>query len=548
MKKKLPALILALSIVSTLSLPACKGTPEDSSSTAKSKTKNEENKIAVTEEAEIFDGYAALSESTAVYDCILSSPMDDFAYNSLSEEEYAHIEENGFKNPVTSPLSTFSSDVDTAAYSNVRRFILDGSLPPKDAVRTEEIINYFDYDLPSPTDGTPFSVTTELHTCPWNENNLLLMLAVKGEDLSESRKVPQNLVFLIDTSGSMHQDNRLPLVQKSMGLLLENLDSEDTVTIITYAGSSGYALTPTKVREKDKILDAVNSLSASGSTNGSEGIRLAYESALDNKTDGNNRIILCTDGDFNMGITDSTELEELIAEKRELGIYLTVLGFGMGNYKDSRMEILADKGNGNYAYIDSLMEAKRVLSDKLTGTLYTIADDVKFQAEFNPKKVKSYRLLGYENRHLEAEDFENDKKDAGEVGAGHTLIVLYEIEPGDATKDSTLKYQNATDIDDLLAFRIRYKMPGEEKSLLIEQNISENVAPSVSENFALAASAAELSLILKDSDFKANASFKSILENAKIASAGNDPFGIKAEYLQITMLAEHLYKTDDNNR
>ena len=211
----------------------------------------------------------------------------------------------------------------------------------------------------------------------------------------------------------MHQDNRLPLVQKSMGLLLENLDSEDTVTIITYAGSSGYALTPTKVREKDKITDAINSLSASGSTNGSEGIRLAYEAALDNKTDGNNRIILCTDGDFNMGITDNTELEELIEEKRELGIYLTVLGFGMGNYKDSRMEILADKGNGNYAYIDSLMEAKRVLSDKLTGTLYTIADDVKFQAEFNPKKVKSYRLLGYENRHLEAEDFENDKKMQG---------------------------------------------------------------------------------------------------------------------------------------
>lgn len=545
MKNKLPALILSLSIVSTLSLPACGDYSEESSSTKKSRPAEDEYDFSeeyITTDTEAYD--IALDNS---YDALCRYPTETIDYNSLSEEEYAHVDENVFKNPVTSPISTFSSDVDTASYSNVRRFILDGSLPPKDAVRTEEIINYFDYDLPTPTDGTPFSVTTELHTCPWNENNLLLMIALKGEDLSESKKAPQNLVFLIDTSGSMEQSNRLPLIQDSFGLLLENLSPDDTVTIITYAGSSGYALRPTKAKEKEKIMKAINSLSAEGGTNGSEGIRLAYEAALYNKVDGNNRIILCTDGDFNMGITNSTELEELIEEKRELGIYLTVLGFGMGNYKDATVEALADKGNGNYAYIDSLLEAKRVLSDRLTGTLYTIADDVKFQAEFNPKKVKSYRLLGYENRHLEAEDFENDKKDAGEVGAGHTLIVLYEIEPGDATKDSTLKYQNATDIDDLLAFRIRYKLPGEEESLLIEQNIIENPSPSVSENFALAASAAELSLILKDSKFKSDASFASVLNNAITGTKGDDPLGIKSEYLQIVMLADHLYNTKGEN-
>ncbi len=469
-----------------------------------------------------------------------------FDYNSLSEEEYESIEESGFKNPVTSPLSTFSSDVDTASYSNIRRFIMDGTLPPSDAVRTEEIINYFDYDLPTPSDGTPFSVTAELNKCPWNESNLLLMLAIKGEDLSENKKTPQNLVFLIDTSGSMHQDNRLPLVQKSFEILLDELAPSDTVTIITYAGSSGYALKPTKVKDKEKIIDAVNSLKAYGSTNGEAGIRLAYDAALDNKVEGNNRIILCTDGDFNVGMSDNESLEKLIEEKRELGIYLTVLGFGMGNYKDSRMETLADKGNGNYAYIDSLMEAKRVLSDRLTGTLYTIADDVKFQAEFNPKMVKSYRLLGYENRHLETEDFENDKKDAGEVGCGHTLVVLYEIEPGDATENAQLKYQSVKHKGDLLTFRIRYKSPGEDDSKLIEYVIDKPGKSVISENFALAASAAELSLLLKNSEFKADASFESVIKNAEKASKGNDPFGIRAEFKQMASLAKILYKSYQN--
>ncbi|MBQ2941346.1 MAG: von Willebrand factor type A domain-containing protein [Clostridia bacterium] len=529
MKKKLFALILIC--VSLFSLAGCKAPEVIGIHEAEDDGENYLSADYVVGEAKEM---ASATENSRAYF------TDSFDYNSLSEEEYESADESIFKNPVTSPLSTFSADVDTASYSVIRRFILDGNLPPADAVRTEEIINYFDYDLPLPSDGTPFSVTTELHNCPWNKDNLLLMLALKGEEITE--KVPQNLVFLIDTSGSMHQDNRLPLIKKSIGILLDKLSADDTITIVTYAGSSGYALKPTKVKHRGKIIDAVNSLEAFGSTNGEAGIRLAYEAALENKVNGNNRIILCTDGDFNVGMTDNKELEALIEEKRELGIYLTVLGFGMGNYKDARMETLADKGNGNYAYIDSLMEAKRVLSDKLTGTLYTIADDVKFQAEFNPKKVKSYRLIGYDNRLLETEDFENDKKDAGEVGSGHTLVVLYEIVPGDATENASLQYQSVVDKGDLLTFRIRYKSPGEDKSKLSEFVIKESLSLNKSENFALAASGAELSLILKNSEFKGSASFESVIENARLAKKGKDSFGIRSEFLQVAELCRILYE------
>lgn len=531
MKKKLSALLLTT--LAFLSLAGCKA-PEV---IGIHETEDDGEHFITADYAEgEAKEKASATENSSVY-------MNSFDYNSLSEEEYENVDESGFKNPVTSPLSTFSADVDTASYSNIRRYILRGELPPPDAVRTEEIINYFDYDLPSPTGETPFSVTTELHSCPWNKDNLLLMLAVKGEEIT--KKVPQNLVFLIDTSGSMHQDNRLPLIQKSISLLLDKLDDDDKITIVTYAGSSGILLSPTKAKEKEKIMDAVNSLEAIGSTNGEAGIRLAYDAALDNKVNGNNRIILCTDGDFNLGITDNVRLEGLIEEKRELGIYLTVLGFGMGNYKDSKMETLADKGNGNYYYIDSLMEAKRVLSDKLTGTLYTIADDVKFQAEFNPKKVKSYRLIGYDNRLLETEDFDDDKKDAGEVGSGHTLVVLYEIEPGDATENANLKYQSVIDKGDLLTFRIRWKNPGEDESKLSEYIINKKLSLKPSKNFALASSGAELSLLLKNSEYKENASFESVIENAKLAAKADDPFGIRAEFLQIAELAAILYESND---
>ncbi len=477
---------------------------------------------------------------------IAFSPTPGWDYNSMDDEEYTAEGENIFKDPSLSPLSTFSADVDTAAYSTMRRYILGGQLPPKSAVRSEELINYFDYTLPTPDDKVPFSVTSELHECPWNPSNKLLMLALRGADLNETEKQPSNLVFLIDTSGSMFQSNRLPLVQKSMSLMLEKLDASDTISIVTYAGSTSVALDPTPASEKEKILNVINNLRAAGSTAGSAGIELAYQAAEKSKIDGNNRIILCTDGDFNVGITDNSELENLIAEKRASGIYLTVLGFGMGNYKDNRMEMLADKGNGNYAYIDNLKEAKRVLVDNLPKTLYSIADDVKFQAEFNPQTVAQYRLIGYENRKLENEDFINDAKDAGEVGAGHTVVVLYEITPQTGDVQSALKYQNAGENKaDLLTLKIRYKNPGESESQLVEKVISTINSDKESDNFKLASAAAEFSLLLRDSEFKSQASFENVITRTRSVASENDKFGINGEFVQLVDLANYIAKSDN---
>lgn len=462
-------------------------------------------------------------------------------YNLLDAEEYNSNGENIFKNPLLSPLSTFAADVDTAAYSNMRRYILGGQLPPAEAVRSEEIINYFDYDLPTPDDGVPFSVTGELQKCPWNSSNRLLMLALRGEDINVAERKPSNLVFLIDTSGSMFQANRLPLVQKSMSMMLEELNGTDTVTIVTYAGSTRVALEPTPAENKEKILSVINNLRAYGSTAGSAGIELAYKAAEENLIDGNNRIILCTDGDFNVGITDNDELETLISEKREKGIYLTVLGFGMGNYKDSRMEMLADCGNGNYAYIDNLKEAKRVLVDNLPKTLYSIADDVKFQAEFNPRTVAQYRLIGYENRHLENEDFDNDAKDAGEVGAGHTVVVLYEIVPKEGDAGDGLEYQTiGENTEDLMTLKIRWKMPGETESKLVQTVVKAEISSAVSNNFKLASAAAEFSMLLKNSEFKADSSYENVVERAADAASEYDPFGIRGEFVQLADLAKYL--------
>ena len=344
-----------------------------------------------------------------------SIPVYNYGYGWPNTEEYTAEEENVFKNAKTSPLSTFSIDTDTASYSNLRRYVLNlGMLPPNGAVRTEELINYFDYDNQLPTDGTPFAVSTEVAQCPWNSENRLAKIAVQGDELTE--KQPSNLVFLLDISGSMYTIEKLPLVKKSLKLLLNELDAKDTVAIVTYASGTGVALESTPVSDKDKIIKALDALTAGGGTSGEAGINLAYEQAEKSLIEGNNRIILCTDGDFNIGKSSTGDLEKLIKEKRDKGIFLSVLGFGMGNYKDNRMEALADRGNGNYAYIDSEREAKRVFVDEMPKTLYTIAKDVKIQVEFNPAAVKEYRLLGYENRLMNNEDFENDKKDAGELG------------------------------------------------------------------------------------------------------------------------------------
>lgn len=485
-------------------------------------------------------GEEAYSSMTDDIEAPIIVPSPHIPY--LNSEEYTSNDENIFKDPLVSPLSTFSIDTDTASYSNMRRFILNGQNIPKGAVRIEELINYFDYSKAETDENTPFGVDYTLGRCPWNENNLLAMLTVSGEELSEPK--PSNLVFLIDTSGSMYSYKKLPLVKQSLSLLLEKLGENDTVSIVTYASGTGVALEPTRVSDKDKIMKAINSLSPGGATAGASGINLAYEQAEKFKIDGNNRIILCTDGDFNIGASSSADLEELICQKRESGIFLSVLGFGMGNYKDSKMEILADKGNGNYAYIDNLREAKKVLADEMPKKIYTIAKDVKIQVEFNPAEVSKYRLVGYENRSLNAEDFENDKKDAGELGAGATVTVLYEIVPRSGDAVSPLKYQDAVieGKGELMTLKLRYKEPDDNESILREYPLSAEVSENVGDDFNFASAVAELGMIINNSQYKGTSTVDSVIELAR-DSLGEDKFGIRCEFLQLADLLG--YKTEN---
>lgn len=493
---------------------------------------------AVTEGDDSDDGESVTGASPAM-------PMPDAIWEDIdfNTEEYSSNAENVFKNAVTSPLSTFSIDTDTASYSNMRRYILRNQLPPNGSIRTEELINYFDYDNPLPTDGTPFAVSTEVSGCPWNTENNLAMISIQGDELTE--KQPSNLVFLLDVSGSMYGENRLPLVKKSLKLLLEELDEKDTVSIVTYASGTGVKLESTPVSEKDKIIEALDALTAGGSTYGEAGITLAYEQAEKNLVQGNNRIILCSDGDFNVGRSSTGELEKLITEKRDKGIFLTVLGFGMGNYKDNRMEMLADKGNGNYAYIDSEREAKKVFVDEMPKTLYTIAKDVKIQVEFNPAVVKEYRLVGYENRKLNNEDFDNDKKDAGELGCGASVTAFYELVPADGTESSGLKYQT-TEIngsDELMTVKVRYKDPDGTESKLIETPVNNIITDDTSDNFRFAAALAELGMILNNSEYKGTSDIDSVVGLAS-ESIGEDKFGFRTELLHLADLMKYIPSAD----
>ncbi|MBO4897539.1 MAG: von Willebrand factor type A domain-containing protein [Clostridia bacterium] len=461
----------------------------------------------------------------------------------FNTEEYNAQTENIFKDAATSPLSTFSIDADTASYSNMRRFILNGQRIPEGSIRSEELINYFDYTKAETEDGKPFGVNYTVSKCPWNDNNMLAMITVSGEELTVQK--PSNIVFLIDTSGSMYDFNKLPLVKMSLSMLLDKLGDEDTVSIVTYASGTGVALEPTRVSEKEKILNVMNGLYASGGTYGEGGIQLAYQQAEKFKIDGNNRIILCTDGDFNIGQSSEAELDKLISEHREKGIFLSVLGFGMGNYKDNKMETLADKGNGNYAYIDNLREAKKVLVDDMSKTIYTIAKDVKIQTEFNPATVSKYRLIGYENRQLNNEDFDNDKKDAGELGAGATVTVLYELVPASGETQQQLKYQTTetTGSSDLMTVKIRYKEPEGSESILSEYPVNALVTEPTGD-FKFASAVAELGMILNDSEFKGNATLDSVIELAR-EGVGEDAFGLRAEFIQ---LADLLRYRDTINR
>ncbi len=464
---------------------------------------------------------------------------------SFNTEEYSKITENPFQNPQNAPLSTFSIDVDKASYSNSRRMIVSGQMPYKDAVRIEEFVNYFDYEYPNPTGEHPFSIITEVSTCPWNPENQLVHIGLQGKKLDYDQLNPSNLVFLIDVSGSMSDANKLPLLKSSLKLLVNELSDKDKIAMVVYAGAAGLVLPSTPASEKSMIIKAIDKLEAGGSTAGAMGIKLAYQVAKENFIpNGNNRIILATDGDFNVGVSSTSELVRLVEEKRKEGIFLTLCGFGMGNYKDDRMEEIAKNGNGNYFYIDNINEARKVFVKEMRATLFTIAKDVKIQVEFNPAKVQAYRLIGYENRMLKSEDFNDDKKDAGELGAGHTVTALYEIVPVGVKSEylksvDELKYQShqhtkTANSNELMTIKFRYKKPNEEVSKLITHvlNDKSKKLEETSSNFRFSAAVAEFGLLLRDSEFKGKANYNQVISLAKGAK-GEDSEGYRAEFIRL---------------
>jgi len=479
----------------------------------------------------------------------LGDTLSNIEHNT---EEYGKIIENPFLGAKDNPLSTFSIDVDNAAYSNVRRYLTQwNQLPPNGAVRLEEMINYFDYNYPQPTGEHPFSVNMELSQAPWAQEHQLLHIGLQGKDLNYDELKPSNLVFLIDCSGSMSSNNKLPLLKKGLKMLLSQLDDKDKVAIVAYAGAAGLVLPATPASQANKILSALDRLEAGGSTAGGQGIELAYKTAQEALIEGgNNRVILATDGDFNVGPSSSSDLVDLITEKRKLDIYLTICGFGMGNYKDDSMEQISNAGNGNYFYIDNEKEAKKVFVREMRANMFSIAKDVKIQIEFNPQWVKAYRLVGYENRLLNAEDFDDDTKDAGELGAGHTVTAIYEIIPqGSAstqkvTQQPALKYQDAPSIknnsSDLMTLKLRYKPLDSDKSKLLEFNLNKEAAvEQTSDNFRFSAAVAAFGMLLRDSEFKGTANFDKV-KNWALSAKGQDPNGDRAELVKLIQLAAQI--------
>jgi Ca-activated chloride channel family protein len=490
----------------------------------------------------------------ADYEGLPASQPAPQAQPQWNTESYNAVQENGFIRTSTKPLSTFSIDVDTASYSNVRRFINEGKMPPAGAVRLEEMINYFSYSYPQPSGEHPFSVTTELGLCPWQSQHKLVRIGLKAKDIAKQDLPPSNLVFLIDVSGSMADVNKLPLLQQAMKLLVKQLGKDDRVAIVVYAGNDSVALEPTAGSEQEKIIAAINALGAGGSTHASSGIVTAYQLAAQTfMPGGNNRVILASDGDFNVGVTSRDELQKLIEEKRKTGVYLTVLGFGLGNYHDDTMEILADKGNGNYAYIDNLLEAKKVMVKEMSGTLFALAKDVKIQVEFNPAKVGAYRLIGYENRALADEDFNNDKKDAGEIGVGHTVTALYELIPASAENlpaVDPLKYQQpdkkpaeAAQSNELMTVKLRYKPLKSDSSVLLDTVVqdSDTALAKTSEDFRFAAAVAGYGMLLTGSEQAGSLNWQQVLSWAKEAK-GQDEEGYRAEFIRLVESTELLAK------
>lgn len=478
---------------------------------------------------------------------ISPTPRADF-----NREAYDRIEANPFRRVTGEPLSTFSIDADRAAYANTRRFLNNGELPPKDAVRIEELINYFDYEYPEPSGAHPFSVYTEAAECAWNKDHQLLHIGLQGKSIPQSAIPPSNLVFLIDVSGSMNSPRKLPLLKGSLRMLTKQLRAQDRITVVVYAGSSGVALPATPGDQKETIDQAISELEAGGGTAGSEGIRLAYRKAEAHFIEGgNNRVILATDGDFNIGVTSDGALTRLIEEKRQTGVFLSVLGFGTGNYQSSKMEKLSNKGNGNYSYIDSRLEAKKTLVEEFGGTLNTIAKDVKLQLEFNPAEVKAYRLIGYVNRQLENADFRNDTVDAGELGAGHSVTALYELVPQGASFEQSasntpeLKYQEkritkeAYQADELASLRLRYKPPEGAKSQLIEASIATEHSANPSASFQWSAAVAMFGMHLRQSPFSGSTDYALIRTMAGEAM-GNHSEGYRKGFMKMVDQAERL--------
>ena len=476
-------------------------------------------------------------------------------YPYMETEEYDGVTSNRFATVLQEPLSTFSIDVDTASYANARRFLRDNRLPPPAAIRVEEFINYFSYDYPQPKrKSDAFAVYYEVSDCPWNEKNRLVHIGLQGRKMDMAEAPPSNFVFLIDVSGSMNSHDKLPLLKKAFQLLVQKLDEKDLISIVTYAGREGLALPATSGAEKEKILAAIENLSSGGSTAGAAGIRLAYKVAQENFIKGgNNRVILATDGDFNVGISSDQAMIELIEEKRESGVFLSTLGFGTGNIKDSKMEKLADHGNGNYSYIDSLLEARKVLVTEMGQTFYAIAKDVKIQVEFNPAKVASYRLIGYENRMLETEDFDDDTQDAGELGAGHTVTALYEIVPAVSVPKLAsvpdLRYQIsalseiALEGNELLNLKLRYKEPDGDQSRLIESPLPDSTVrlKNTTNNYRFSAAVALFGMLLRNSEFTGDGTYDMVLALAN-GSKGKDLFGYRAEFITLVELAKLMDK------
>lgn len=497
--------------------------PAQAEAQTQKKTKAQVEVLSIVEDA----APIIAEEEVVCCEALVTTSSSDYYDQEINRNEYNQLAENKFRKVKNEPLSTFSIDVDAASYGTIRRYINEGQNPPADAVRVEELINYFSYSYEQPVGKDPVKITTEIGPCPWNKENRLVRIGLKAKEIPSENLPASNLVFLVDVSGSMYGPDRLGLVKSSLKLLINNLREEDRVAIVVYAGEAGVVLPSTSGSNKQKIREALDELTAGGSTAGGAGIQLAYDIARKNYIrEGNNRVILCTDGDFNVGVSSSEGLERLVEKERKSGVFLTVLGYGMGNYKDNKMQVLAEKGNGNHAYIDNIQEANKTLVHEFGGTMYAVAKDVKLQIVFNPEQVQEYRLVGYESRLLNNQDFNDDTKDAGEMGAGHTVTAFYEIKPNNTPR--TMQFAEP----ELLAIRLRYKAPDSDVSKLIETKLKANNSNKLSPDFYFASAVAMFGQMLRNSEYKGTGSYNQVISLAQ-SGLVNDRQGYKREFIRL---------------